>query len=106
MHAALGCHRHCKRLSPAQAYTVFGDEHYWRVFQDAYAAVTSNLRPRAHPLFVNVDMRSAAIFNRWTDSLQAFLPALQVRVCAFLPALQVRVCARSCCTPAAACEQL
>lgn len=61
-----------------KAYVLFGDEDHWRLFQDAYTAVTTNMRPRTHPLFVNVDMHSAGIANRWVDSLQAFLPALQV----------------------------
>lgn len=35
------------------------------------------------PLYVNVNMCSGEIMNTWIDSLQAFFPGLQVRLCTF-----------------------
>jgi len=70
-----------------KSYVLFGTSSDLLMFEELYASLKSKLRRGRsmcnsgyghHPIYVNVDMRTANLINSWVDSLQAFFAGLQV----------------------------
>ncbi|GMR45506.1 hypothetical protein PMAYCL1PPCAC_15701, partial [Pristionchus mayeri] len=70
-----------------KAFIMFGEEEDLHMFNEAYAAIQSNMRRGRvsctgttrgeHPIYVNVDARDGSTANSWIDALQAAFPAVQ-----------------------------
>lgn len=70
-----------------KAFIMFGEQEDLHMFNEAYAAIQSNMRRGRvactgpargeHPIYVNVDSRDGSTANSWIDALQAAFPAVQ-----------------------------
>eukprot|EP00053_Salpingoeca_punica_P013275 m.119704 g.119704 ORF g.119704 m.119704 type:complete len:904 (+) comp16160_c0_seq2:599-3310(+) len=61
-----------------KAYILFGRPEYLRLFTKLYNRSVKFSRDANVPVFLNVNMHTGQLTNTWIDSLQAYVPALQV----------------------------
>eukprot|EP00051_Salpingoeca_urceolata_P018409 m.258201 g.258201 ORF g.258201 m.258201 type:complete len:682 (+) comp19186_c0_seq9:631-2676(+) len=61
-----------------KAFVLLGRPEYWKLFCALVVPALEHSRYNHPPLFLNVHMATGDVANQWIDSLQAFLPALQV----------------------------
>lgn len=64
----------------AKASVLFGEDEYWRVWEDAYAAIQRYIRARDGFWYRGVNMQTGALSTVIVDSLSAFFPGVQVLV--------------------------
>ena len=72
-----------------KSYVLFEEKSDLEKFLNVYKAIKSFMRRGRrhcnqgfgpHPFYVNVNMESGDTFTQWTDSLQAAMPGLQVKL--------------------------
>jgi mannosidase alpha-like ER degradation enhancer 1 len=66
-----------------KAYILFGRPEYLSLFTKLYSRSVLYSRDPNVPVFLNVNMHTGKLSNTWIDSLQAFIPALQVCIFVF-----------------------